>query len=354
MLTARWWIPAALIIAFLVRSASAFADCTEPSTTNDGHFDQAWGNHGCVVFTGDNRNAGSNSQVVKIAVTTGSNVFLGGNTSTNSGSWWIGELTESGQFDATFGDSDGSGRITECQLFLPGTCPTEPFAYFDFLPQTDGKILTLSNGILTRTTAGGHALDTGVSGGTGHVSPSFMIATPAGTFSGNDFGALAYSASGKLLMVGDGSQTDVASYLPIEGIARLNDDLSLDTSFHAVVDGTVTYAGGNFFTTGDTSEAHQMLMQSTGKTIVLGTKYNEDIRVTRLNLDGSVDTTFGSNGTTVLSTPPTPCAASYYPNVWYRHAALDRADRIVVTATCAESSAYDTVVARLTGGWHSR
>src|SRR6185312_2070359 len=188
-----------------------------------------------------------------------SNIFLGGSTSSGNGSWWIGELTATGQFDATFGDSDGSGRITECQLFSPGVCPAEQYAYFDFLPQPDGKILALSNGNLTRTTSGGHALDTSVVGGTGRVSSSFPITTSMDALSGFDFGALAYSADGKLLMAGDGHQSLVGADL-LEGIARLNGDLSLDTSFHAVTAGGVTYAGGNFFDTGNDAEAHQLLL----------------------------------------------------------------------------------------------
>ena len=334
----------ALVLTICLWSASAFADCTS-SSTNDGSFDPTWGNHGCVVFVGDNRGPSTNSQVEKIALTSGSNVFLGGSTSTNSGSWWMGELTDAGQFDANFGDTDGSGRITGCELFLPGTCPAE--LYFDFLPQPDGKILVMSNTYLTRTSVGGHAFDTTVTGGTGHVPSSFAISTPPGPLLGNLFGALAYSADSKLLVAGYGDDSQVASY-DLEGIARLSDDLSLDTSFHAVTDSGVTYAGGNFIATGADAHAHQMLVQSTGKLIVLGSGSGRDIRVTRLNADGSIDSTFGSSGTTILATPPAPCTSGYYPIVANRNASIDRADRIVVTAACSSSLAYDTVVARLT------
>src|SRR5262249_49497873 len=82
--------------------------------------------------------------------------------------------------------------------------------------------------------------------------------------------------------------------------------------------------------------------------IVFGSSSSRDIRVTRLNVDGSVDTSFGDSGGTVLATPPSPCTTSYYPNVDYRNAAIDRADRIVVAATCYAAPAYDTGVAPLT------
>jgi len=316
-----------------------------PSTPNDGYFDQTWGNHGWVVFDGDNRNANAATQVDKLVLTSGGNVFLGGTTSTASGSWWIGELTDSGQFDPSFGDSDGSGRTTGCELSIPGTCPAEQ--YFDFLPQPDGKIVVLSNRYLTRTTAGAHAFDTTVTGGTGYTSSSFSISTPPGPLAGNLFGGLGYSADGKLLVVGYGDQPSVANY-QLEGIARLTNDLSLDTMFHAVTDGGVAYAGGNFIATGADAQAHQVLVQSTGKLLVFGSENSRDIRVTRLNADGSVDTTFGSNGTTVLATPPAPCTAAAYSSVAYRNAAIDRADRIVVTALCYAQPNYNFVVARLT------
>jgi len=344
MRTFREWGFGVLLVAY-AWSSHAYADCSAPPTSSDGYFDQAWGNHGCVVFAGDNRDSTMSAQVEKLALTTGSNVFLGGSSSTGSGSWWIGELTDSGQFDANFGDNDGSGRVTGCELYSPATCPAE--MYFDFLPQADGKALVLSNGYLTRTSVGGHALDTSVAGGTGHTASSFAISTPPGPLYGGSFGALAYSLDGRLLIAGYGNQSLVAAY-QVEGIARLKDDLALDTSFHAVTDGGVAYAGGNFFATGADSQAHQLLVQSTGKLIVLGSENSRDIRVTRLNADGSLDTTFGSGGSTVLATPPAPCTSAAYSNVAYRNGAVDRADRIVVTAMCYAAPAYDTVVARLT------
>jgi uncharacterized delta-60 repeat protein len=342
MYTFRGWILATLAVASCAWFANAFADCAVPSTPNDGYFDQTWGNHGCVVFVGDNRNAGTGSQVDKLATTSGSNVFLGGTTFAGSGAWWIGEITDTGQFDPAFGDSDSSGRITECQLFLPGVCQGDQ--YFDFLPQPDGRILALSNRYLARTTIGGHAFDTTVAGGSGYVSSQFPISTPPGPLDASTFGALAYSADGNLLVAGNGYQSLVASY-QLEGIARLGSDLSVDASFHAETDSGVIYAGGNFFGTGSDSQAHQVLVRSTGKLIVFGSN-SRDMRVTRLNVDGSVDTTFGSGGTTILSTPPAGCSASYYPTVPFYNGAIDRADRIVVIASCFASAPL-TVVARL-------
>jgi uncharacterized delta-60 repeat protein len=341
----------AAIIALLLGtlaawSVVAWADCTLPSTPNDGYFDQTWAGagKGCITFVGDNRNATTTSQVTKIAVTTNGNLLVAGDTSSGSGSWWIGELTSQGAFDATFGDSDSSGRITGCQMFLPGGCPTD--GRFDFLPQPDGKILILSNRYLARTNAGGHAFDAaGVTGGLGHVDSQFQIATPPGMLFGSDYGALALTAGNKIFMAGYGFQSSVSAD-NLFGVARLDSDLSLDTSFHATTENAVVYAGGEFVATGDNDEAHDILVQSTGRTVLVGTK-GSDYRLTRLNTDGTVDATFGTSGVTVLPPLPAPCTTSYFAYVPYHVAAIDRGDRILVAGECYDNS-YITVVARLT------
>ena len=338
------WV-AIVVLLSCTGSVPALADCTLPSTPNDGYFDQTWTGKGCITFVGDNRNAATTSEVQKVAVTTNGNLLVAGDTSSGSGSWWIGQLTPQGAFDTTFGDSDSSGRITGCQLFLPGACPTD--SKFDFLPQPDGKILVLSNDYLARTNAGAHAFDTaGVAGGTGHVYPEFQIATPSGTLNGNDNGALALLSGGSLLVAGYGYQSTVAAYA-LEGVAQLNSNLALDTSFHATTEAGVVYAGGEFVATGDTAEAHQILIQSTGRVVLVGEK-GYDIRLSRLNTDGTVDTTFGTNGTIVESTVPSPCAIPAWEYRAYRSAAIDRGDRIVVTGECYGGSSYITVVVRFT------
>jgi uncharacterized delta-60 repeat protein len=329
-------------------SLPALADCTLPATPNDGYFDQAWAGNGCIVFDSDNRDSTRSGEVDRLDIAANGDIFIGGYTSTAAGfSWWIGELTPGGAFDANFGDSDASGRITGCQMYLPGACPGE-LQEFEFLPQPDNKILILSPGYLARTNAGGHAFDAaGVAGGSGHVTPSFQVATPAGTLSA-DFGGLALAASGRIWMTGYG--TIPSSITLLGGLARLNSDLSLDTSFHAATVDAETYAGGQFVNTGDDTKERQVLLQSTGKPVLIGTKYNDDLRVSRLNVDGSLDTSFGNQGTTVLTTPPAPCSSTYYPLIPHRPAAKDRADRIVLTGECYSSavSNYITVVVRLT------
>lgn len=123
----------------------------------------------------------------------------------------------------------------------------------------------------------------------------------------------------------------------------------MDTAFHAVTENTVPYAGGEFVSTGDNAEAHQIVVQSTGRIVLIGTKGN-DYRFTRLNSDGTLDGSFGTSGVTVLLTVPAPCTISYWEYVPRQAAAvaIDRGDRILVTGECWNGNNYVTVVARLT------
>jgi len=193
-------IVASVFAALAAWSVATLAECPLPSTPNDGYFDQTWAGKGCITFNTDNRNAAANGTLEKIAVTTNGNLLIGGDTSTGSGSWWIGELTAQGAFDTTFGDSDASGRITECQLFLPGTCPSD-IPEYDFVTQPDGKVLVLSDHYLARTNVGGHVFDTaGVTGSLGYVTPQFQIATPYGLMNGTSGGGLALTSGGKIFV----------------------------------------------------------------------------------------------------------------------------------------------------------
>lgn len=112
------------------------------------------------------------------------------------------------------------------------------------------------------------------------------VSTPVGT--GRDEGfAASLQPDGKLVIAGIATSTDGDSAL-----VRLNPDGSLDTSFD--VDGKVVTPAGNF----DLSLADSAI-QADGKIVVAGTLLvtnNFDFAVARLNSDGTIDQTFGNNG----------------------------------------------------------
>ena len=120
--------------------------------------------------------------------------------------------------------------------------------------------------------------------------------TAIGT-SGNRAHALAIQNDGKIVAAGYASITGTSNDF---ALARYNPTGSLDTTFDT--DGKVTTAFGQ--STND--RAFAIAIQGNGKIVVAGYNTNSlsgqrDFAVTRYNTNGSLDTTFNSNGIVSLS-----------------------------------------------------
>lgn len=339
----RLVVTAAWIVVLCAHAGGALANCFVPSTPNDGYFDQTWGGTGlgCVVFVGDNTDSAASSALRKIVPASDGGLVLGGYASGLSGSdyWWIGKVDASGSFVPTFGDSDGSGRITECTLKACGS-----LSFTDFALQPDGKVSVLNKSYVTRTTANAQALDTaGVAGSTGSVASSFTIGSPSGTLYASDpqGSAIAIAPGGKTFAVGYGYPplATVADF----GIARLNSDLSVDTSFHAAAGNGITYAGGNFVDMGRPAEATQIFQMLDGRLVLAASNGYRDILIARLNADGSLDTTFNSTGTQVVMSVPSGITNA---GTMTRPAWVDRAGRVVFVLDGAKDGLYGALVTR--------
>lgn len=115
-------------------------------------------------------------------------------------------------------------------------------------------------------------------------------------FSGDELGnGLAIQADGKIVM--SGYKCPLAS--PCDAVlARYNTDGSLDTSFNS--NGKQTIDDGS----GVDNGALDVVVQSDGKIVVPGFSTNSsndrDFVIYRLNTDGSLDTTFGTNGKVMI------------------------------------------------------
>jgi uncharacterized delta-60 repeat protein len=340
-------VVAASIVVLCAHAGGALGSCFVPSTPNDGYFDQTWGGSGfgCVAFDGDNTDSTATSALKKIVPNSDGSLVLGGDATGVHGNdyWWLGEIDASGAFVPTFGDSDNSGRITECTLKTCGS-----LGFTDFALQTDNKISVLNTSYVTRTTAEAHALDTaGVTGGTGSVFASFTIASPGGTLFASDYqgSGIAIAPGGKTFAVGFGYPPSVA--YAFFGIARLSGDLSVDASFNAGAPGPggITYAGGNFIDMGTTAEASQIFQQSDGKLILAGSNGYRDILIARLKSDGSLDPTYNSTGVQFFSHSSVPgpgivAGTSVHP------ALVDRAGRVVFVLTGYSGGYYGALVTR--------
>ncbi|MCP3936225.1 MAG: hypothetical protein GY708_12735, partial [Actinomycetia bacterium] len=158
--------------------------------------------------------------------------------------------------------------------------------------QDDGKILVAGqshNGsdydfALTRYNADG-SLDT-------TFDTDGIVTTPIGSGHDQAFNVTVQN-DGKILVTGtshNGSDFDFA-------LTRYNTDGSLDTTFDT--DGIVTTAVGS-----SSEVSYSVTVQSDGKVLVAGYSYNgtdHDFALTRYNADGSLDTTFDTDG--IVTTP---------------------------------------------------
>ncbi|MCP4335309.1 MAG: hypothetical protein GY785_21875, partial [Gammaproteobacteria bacterium] len=162
----------------------------------------------------------------------------------------------------------------------------------DVTVQSDGKILVAGyshNGIdndfaLTRYNADG-TLDTSFGGGDGvtttAIGPADDIAQK-----------VALQSDGKILVSGpswNGTDYQFA-------VTRYNTDGTLDTSFDT--DGKVTVD----LTAGD-DYAYGLAVQDDGKILVSGTDGNLDFTAVRFNTDGSLDTSFDTDGIVTVEFP---------------------------------------------------
>ncbi len=156
--------------------------------------------------------------------------------------------------------------------------------------QQDGKILagglTIRNGLycfaIARYNTNG-TLDASF-GGDGKVT------TPVGNSHSHGYG-IAIQSNGKILQAGDYDNS--AGYNQF-AVIRYNTDGTLDNSFAGNGKAAVSFTGG--------STANNVGIQSNGKIILTGTitNYkNYNFALARLNTDGTIDNSFGTNGKVV-------------------------------------------------------
>ena len=298
------------------------------AATPDGYFDSTWSGGGRITLTPD---PSSGSFLTHAAIDGSGNILLVGDGGIGpSGYWFLSELTSDGSFNPTFGEADGTGLISSCQLGFD--CTDLPEGGFGLLIQPDEKYVVLASRDIFRTTAQANALDTeGVAGGTGYVSSTIPINNQTGNLF--NAAALALQADGKIVVGGSGVNVNGIGPIVL-AIARLNTDLSIDTTFNAVtVDGT-TFAGGVLVPVqgGDSFEVgSSVFVAPDGRITILGTGTMPSgemvLEAGRVMPDGSVDTTFGNNGIVAISWPSGTIDAQSF------QAVMDSAGRIVIAET---------------------
>lgn len=225
--------------------------------------------------------ASNSNGIWAIATQTNGKLVVAGESQSLNSLFLIGRINSSSASDATF---SGDGAVT-----------TSFFSGYDakaraVAVQPDGKIVAA--GFTNSATGYDFA-----------VVRLLTTGTFDNTFSGNgrhttDLGsaydeawAVAIQPDGKILVAG---KTFVTSHYEF-AIVRYLDDGSLDTTFDDDGIANVNMASG--------CNAMGMVIQSDGKIVVTGPAQNgggNDIGVARLNIDGSLDTSFGTGGKTIV------------------------------------------------------
>jgi uncharacterized delta-60 repeat protein len=242
---------------------------------SNGDLDSTFGTNGTLTsVSGDTYNPA-------ITVLANGKVVTAGTVySTTQADFGLSRYNPDGSLDTSF-DGDGKANIDG------GTSDT----MVRLLAQPDGKILIIGNVTsapsptysLLRVTENG-TLDATFSGD-GKLTPS------AGTGRFELTGALALQSDGGILVGGSLMQNSQSSM----AVIRYKADGSVDTSFN----GTGSVVKNADY--GSPYSISALTVQKDGKILAVGNGYFEEtvshVVVVRLLADGSLDTTFGSNGT---------------------------------------------------------
>jgi uncharacterized delta-60 repeat protein len=302
---------------------------------NDGSFDSSFGSGGKAIlprfFQGSPYFEYDYASSVALDAS-GHIVLAGGALGYHSGGYnnqfAVARLNADGSLDSSF----GSGGETTVSSFTGGSYSYESDYAARVALDASGHVIVAgtASGFLSGSYSGSFAvtrlnsdgsLDNSFGSGGKAIVPHFS--TGGGDYD-NALG-LALDTSGRLVLAG--SASDYVSgygYTHRFAVARLNANGSLDSSFGSGGQTTVSFSTGGY----DNSNAVGLALDASGRLVVAGTAYGYSdgsrFAVTRLNGDGSLDSSFGSGGKTTISYG----SYSYVVGV-----ALDASGRVVVAGT---------------------
>ncbi len=244
-----------------------------------------------TTFSGDGRLTTSistgNDYGYSVALQSDGKIVVAGTT---DGDFAIVRYNSNGTLDTTF-DTDGK-VITS---FDSGDDSAQSIAV-----QSDGKIVVA--GYSNDSTTGTNNFGVARYNSDGSLDTTFdtdgKLTTALGT--GNDYGySMALQSDGKIVVAGYSYYS--SSYGYSFALVRYNSNGSLDTTFDT--DGKVTTDLGSYYAD---DYGYSIAVQSDGKIVVAGTSNNGDFALMRYNSNGSLDTTFDTDGKVT-----TPIGAGY-------------------------------------------
>ena len=253
----------------------------------DFFFDPTFGGNGRVTSDFE----GGNDDAFAVIIQSDGKVLVGGSSQGTSDDFALFRLESSGTVDTTFGTD---GKVTT------DIASGSKDRILALAQQSDGKILAVgySENLNTnirvlaavRYIADG-TLDTSFSDD-GKLTLSIGVTPTEGW-------DIAIQADGKILIAGSSKTSTNLDF----AVFRLNSNGTLDTTFDT--DGRLSIGLG----TGD-DEARSLIIQDSGKIVVGGfasTETDNDFALIRLNVNGTLDTSFGTSGktlTNISSIPP--------------------------------------------------
>ena len=232
-------------------------------------------------------------------------VLVGGTLSTASHSdYGVVKLRRDGSLDTTFGEADaGDARKGYVRLDIGGpTVHDNPYA---MAVQRNGKIIlagitrVFHDGFwygqvaVARFTADG-VLDTTFAGGQGYI-----VLAPFFGAAGDMLTTIALDQAGNL---GADDRIVLGGYTPGRNtafLARLTAEGAVDTSFNTTGRVTIQAATSSGVSSGLYMLAAARLTRE-GRIIVVGEGNDRGMAVMRFNANGSLDTTFGQNGRSLI------------------------------------------------------
>jgi uncharacterized delta-60 repeat protein len=296
----------ATTIALVVVPSSA-------AQANPGELDTSFNGTGRLVVDFD---PGSNDRATQAAITPDGRIVVVGSTDVSGGGdYALARVNANGTLDKTF-SGDGLERVNS-----EGT-----------VNDTGGSVVVLPDESIVVTGQGRSTKDffTEQLNPDGSQDESFAKAT--GGASTVDFGGeeaandMIRQPDGKLVIVGSTS-TDGGDF----AIARLNADGTLDTSFNGTGKQTVNFGGND--------AAEKVALTAEGKIVVIGEGGStNDMVITRLNSDGSIDKSFASFGEEQVDFGGTETA---------RGLAIQADGKILVEGSTSAIGEGDLAIARL-------
>ncbi len=290
----------------LVLSAAVFLGASASVYAQASVLDKTFGTNGTVrdyFPTGDSLS----DQVSSVAIQSDGKIVVAGTSlDETSAAFALARYDTNGSLDPTFG-SGGFFRSTD-----------DDWTASSMLVQPDGKIVLAGNADFTNTydmgnvgfglkrfNSNGSADNSFGTDGEAYV---FIVSNPPGSDFANDAATSAgIQANGKLVVAGYYSENN-GTYGIGFALARFKSNGTIDSTFGS--GGVVrTYISN---TDSSVDLAHAMAIQSDGKIIVAGTSYEPfnynllgvtEVALARYDTNGTLDNTFGTNGTVRTSLP---------------------------------------------------